>query len=166
MAQKRTTKKNMPVIRERKIPAVAKRFGAANGMQPGSKYYKMGVCNIIVSPPTDGAGWHMSISSTKRYQTWDELAHARYELLPDDCLMMMELPPKGEYVNVHENTFHLHEQPDVNGLKVMYGIAQQYHNLVAESHGWHKEDELQKLYDFNDQVEMIFTQTERADDDE
>jgi len=54
-------------------------------------------------------GWHLSISHPDRYPTWDEIKAARYELLPDEVTMGMLLPPKGEYVNVHPNCFHLHE---------------------------------------------------------
>lgn len=56
-----------------------------------------------------GRGWHLSISHPKRYPVWDEIRDARYDLLPDACTMAMLLPPKGEYVNLHPNCFHLHE---------------------------------------------------------
>lgn len=67
------------------------------------------------SGPGGGVEWHMSIShrladrSPGRYPTWDEIAHARYELLPDAVPFAMMLPPKSEYVAVHDTTFHLHE---------------------------------------------------------
>lgn len=64
-------------------------------------------------------GWHLSISHRGhprkkgaphlRYPHWDEISHARYELLPDDITVAMLLPPAGEYVAVHDTTFHLHE---------------------------------------------------------
>jgi hypothetical protein len=59
--------------------------------------------------------WHLSVSHTirgtraPRYPTWDELADARYTLLPDDIDVVMHLPPPSEYVAVHDTTFHLHE---------------------------------------------------------
>ncbi|KKK50042.1 hypothetical protein LCGC14_3129000, partial [marine sediment metagenome] len=167
MAQKRTTKNNMPVIREREIPEVAQRLEGKFGVQPNSKYYKMGVCNIIVSPPTDGAGWHLSISSTKRYPTWDEIAHARYELLPDEILMMMELPPKGEYINIHENTFHLHQQSNPQAAQTIAQIMQIYHSMVASARAmhWVDSDELQSLYDFNDKIEDLFSLADGSSDD-
>lgn len=64
-----------------------------------------------------GIGWHMSIShrlNSKgsppgRYPTWDEIRDARYEFVPDQATMAMLLPPKGEYVNAHDTTFHLHQ---------------------------------------------------------
>lgn len=54
-------------------------------------------------------GWHLSISHADRYPTWDEIRDARYALLPDNTMIAMFLPPKGEYVNVHPNCFHLWE---------------------------------------------------------
>ncbi|MGL4300873.1 MAG: DUF7694 domain-containing protein [Candidatus Neomicrothrix subdominans] len=62
-------------------------------------------------------GWHLSISfrdtrsRPTRYPSWDEIAHARYELLPGDLDFVMHLPPAGEYVAVHPTTFHLHQHP-------------------------------------------------------
>lgn len=73
---------------------------------------------LIAKEPT---GWHLSIShrfdvlgpngypSPGRYPTWDEIADARYDLLPDEVTMAMLLPPRDQYVNIHPTTFHLHE---------------------------------------------------------
>lgn len=64
------------------------------------------------------AGLHLSISFADdcnrptRYPTWDEIAHARYQLLPHDVDFVMHLPPPGEYVAVHATCFHLHEHPE------------------------------------------------------
>ena len=63
-------------------------------------------------------GWHLSISfvdhrgRASRYPSWDEITHARGELLPPDIGFVMHLPPEGEYVAVHDTTFHLHEHPE------------------------------------------------------
>lgn len=63
-------------------------------------------------------GWHLSIShrdhrgEPRRYPTWDEIMHARTELLPADVAFVMHLPVEGEYVAVHPTTFHLHEHPE------------------------------------------------------
>lgn len=95
---------NLPVIREV--------VGAPTiGLQPGSKVYKMGKVSIIVSPPYEGLGWHLSIAHPEHYPTWDEIAEARYKLIPDDHEMVMCLPPKADYVNIHDYCFHLHEIP-------------------------------------------------------
>jgi hypothetical protein len=69
-------------------------------------------------------GWHLSISHRTnvmrprpgRYPTWDEIADARYRFVPDAVTMAFLLPPRGEYVNVHPTTFHLHQvQGDFDG---------------------------------------------------
>jgi len=82
---------------------------------PGCKAFRMNGCNILVSKdPVTERGiivmrWHLSISHLGRYPTWSEIKEARYTLLPDEVTMAMLLPPKEQYVNVHENCFHLHE---------------------------------------------------------
>lgn len=67
-------------------------------------------CFIMVAKE-DGL-WHLSISHNRRYPTWDEIKTARYELLPHDRYIAMILPPPTEYVNIHDNCFHLHELAD------------------------------------------------------
>jgi hypothetical protein len=63
-------------------------------------------------------GWHLSISfrdqrdQLTRYPTWDEIAHARDELLPDDVDFVMHLPTADEYVALHDTCFHIHEHPE------------------------------------------------------
>jgi hypothetical protein len=60
-------------------------------------------------------GWHLSISHIGagrrpgRYPTWDEIRDARDRFLPGDLGFVMHLPPEGEYVAVHDTTFHLWE---------------------------------------------------------
>jgi len=44
-----------------------------------------------------------------RYPRWDEIAEARYSLVPADVTMALILPPPDEYVALHDTTFHLHE---------------------------------------------------------
>lgn len=74
-----------------------------------------GVLVACVADEPDG--WHMSISHRdpndrpKRYPRWDEIAHARDELLPAEIGFVMHLPAAGEYVALHLTTFHLHEHP-------------------------------------------------------
>ena len=67
-------------------------------------------------------GLHLSVSHTnasarrdraERYPTWDELAHARYELTPVDVDMVMILPAEADYVAHHPTTFHLHQIDDL-----------------------------------------------------
>ncbi len=75
--------------------------------------YAMGELTVFAGIEPGGPGgsmrWHLSISHPRRYPRWDEIAHARYSVVPDEANMMMGLPPKREYVNIHENCFHLHE---------------------------------------------------------
>jgi hypothetical protein len=65
--------------------------------------------DLTVLTSVDDGLWHLSISAPDRYPAWDEIAEARYQLCPDNITMAMLLPPSDEYVNVHQNTFHLHE---------------------------------------------------------
>jgi hypothetical protein len=85
--------------------------------------YDFGECRVIVGrePLTPGSGiyrWHLSISHESRYPTWDEVKAARYlaEELREVPLMAQLLPQvedEREWVNVHDNTFHLHEIEEV-----------------------------------------------------
>lgn len=75
-----------------------------------------GRLRAIVDKEADG--WHVSISHSRRdgqgwvpgrYPDWDEIADARYRFVPNRLTMMMLLPPREQYVNVHPTTFHLWE---------------------------------------------------------
>ena len=63
-------------------------------------------------------GWHLSISfhdnrsRLSRYPNWDEILHAREQLLPADVEFAMFLPRPEDYVALHDTTFHLHEHPE------------------------------------------------------
>lgn len=73
------------------------------------------------TPPDGAPGWHLSIShrlrvlrpdgtpTPGRHPTWDEIADARYDLLPLDITVAMMLPPPHQYVNLQPTTFHLHQ---------------------------------------------------------
>jgi len=69
--------------------------------------FKFGECTVIVS--VDAGHWHMSISHQIRYPTFDEIRNARYQFLPNNITVAMLYPPKEEYINVHNNCFHLWE---------------------------------------------------------
>jgi hypothetical protein len=79
------------------------------GAEPGAQWYIMGACRIIVGLAPDG--WHLSISCVSRYPTWDEVAKARYELIPDGVTMAMLLPPRDQYVNLMNFCLHLWQLP-------------------------------------------------------
>jgi hypothetical protein len=56
----------------------------------------------------------MSISVPYRYPSWDEMRAAWYTLIPDaeNITGAMFFPKKSEYVNVHQNCFHVYEVPE------------------------------------------------------
>lgn len=73
--------------------------------------------SLLAITSEEPEGWHLSVSfrdrkgNLTRYPSWDELAHARYELLPHDIDVVMHLPPPADYVALHDTTFHLHQHP-------------------------------------------------------
>lgn len=75
----------------------------------GARAFMMNGCRILLSCDPPDMLWHISVSRKDRDPSWDEIATARYRLLPDVEEMGMYLPPLDEYVNVHPFTFHLHE---------------------------------------------------------
>lgn len=87
------------------------------GMEPGTKVYQLGQCSVFVSPPFLGKGWHVSIAHPKRYPTWDELAKAWYEGVPDAKTRRacMVLPPAEEYINLHNFCLQVHELIEQQG---------------------------------------------------
>lgn len=104
---------NLPQIREVEKPPYW-----STSMQPGTKVFRMGKATIFVSPPFEEAhtGWHLSISRQDRYPSWDEIAKARYELLPNDLIAVMVLPSAEDYINIHNYCFHLHELLDKSAI--------------------------------------------------
>lgn len=84
------------------------RINEINSPLPYCKAYKFGRCIVLVGQEP-GIGWHMSISHHRVNPTWEEIRDARYKFVPDGVRMAMLLPPKKEYVNIHEHCFHLYE---------------------------------------------------------
>ena len=91
----------------------------ANGRAWPMKWWQRQVGDglLLASVAEEPAGWHLAISFRDRrrrytrYPRWDEITHARYELLPGDVDVVMHLPPPDEYLAAHPTTFHLHEHP-------------------------------------------------------
>lgn len=97
----------------------------ANQIDPGTQLFDRkiedGFLRVMVAPPNQQTGWHLSISHNSlisgpngetvpgRYPSWDEIVEARYEFLPGEIHVAMILPPRAEYINVHNTCFHLHE---------------------------------------------------------
>lgn len=93
-------------------------------MAPNTQAYRLGQCSVITSPPYMSRGWHMSIAHRSRYPTWDEIAAAWYGTVPDadNRIACMVLPPKAEYINLHNFCFQIHElQKDESGLVRLEG---------------------------------------------
>jgi len=63
-------------------------------------------------------GWlkHLSISKKDRYPTWDEIVMVKEKFLGDIDVAMI-LPKKEDYINLHENCFHLWQIPGGWGLR-------------------------------------------------
>ena len=83
---------------------------------PYVKAYSFGKCKVLVGEEPE-VGWHLSISHPVRYPNWEEIRDARYEFCPDNITMAMFLPPKAEWVNIHNNCFHLYEYKETGGNK-------------------------------------------------
>lgn len=80
-------------------------------IMPYCKTFTWGEISVFVGQEPQ-IGWHLSISHPRRYPTWDEIKAARYDLVPRDVTMAMLLPPPDEFVNIHQNCFHLHQIPN------------------------------------------------------
>lgn len=78
-------------------------------LEPGARAFTLGPCQIIVAQQR--AGWHLSISRPDRLPSWEEVRVARYALVPDEATMALLLPPRAEYVNVHDFCLQLYEIP-------------------------------------------------------
>ena len=108
---------NLPVIREVLPENMADNQRLVLAMlQPGTRMYRMGKCKIFVSPPYGDNGWHLTISTDERYPTWDEVAKAWYDLVPEAATRTgaMILPPKADYINIHNFCLQVHELPPEN----------------------------------------------------
>jgi hypothetical protein len=71
----------------------------------GTRAYRVGECTILYG--VENGLWHLSISHEERLPAWEEIKWVRYQFCPKDIMMAMILPPEDQYVNLHENCFHL-----------------------------------------------------------
>jgi hypothetical protein len=125
------------------LPQVVLAAAASTG-EPGMRGYQRPVADghltVFVAqavwPGWNDPQWHLSISHRTndrpprpgRYPEWGEVTEARYRFVPDDVTMAMLLPPKAEYVNVHETCFHLWQVPgDAIPVTVQAGAFQEHH---------------------------------------
>lgn len=77
------------------------------GVNSYLRTYRLGRCSIIVTK--EYGRWHLSIACDDRLPTWDEVAEARYRIVPDAVTMAMLLPPRAEYINLHPNCLQMIE---------------------------------------------------------
>jgi hypothetical protein len=81
-------------------------------------YRRVGDGTLRALVADEPRGLHLSISfvdhrgKASRYPRWDEIMHARTNLLPEDVAFAMLLPVEAEYLAVHDSTFHLHQHPE------------------------------------------------------
>lgn len=87
--------------------ATEHRSTVAGGRMWIAQLGKHGMLSMIAS--VDQGSLHLSIAHNKRYPTWDEILALRAWAFPEDMEVVMVLARKGEYVNVHQNCFHLWE---------------------------------------------------------
>jgi hypothetical protein len=99
-------------IQEIPIPESMKAQQVLGGAEPHLRAFRFGADGQVLVGCAPLQGWHLSISFPDRYPTWDEIAEARYRLIPDAANMAIVLPPRSEYVNIHPNCFHLFEVVD------------------------------------------------------
>lgn len=93
------------------------------GLLPGAQVWSKdtgephGAYLSVIAEPSPW-GYHLSISHRVheqdvivpgRYPTWDEIVEARYLFCPAQATMAQLLPPREQWVNLHETTFHLWE---------------------------------------------------------
>lgn len=104
----RRTAKTRLEVRELKLSPQLEVMRQRGDVEPDLRRFMVGDCQVLLGQ-MPGEGWHLSISHLQRYPTWDEVAEARYALIPDDVTVAMLLPPRAEYVNLHSNCFHLYE---------------------------------------------------------
>lgn len=62
---------------------------------------------FIVIAEEDGK-WHLSVSSNHTLGYY-ELKEIRYMFMPNDMRVAQIFPPREEFVNIHQNCFHLWE---------------------------------------------------------
>lgn len=101
-------------------------------IEPYLKTFQMGDCYIMVAWSVE-EGWHLSISTNYRYPSWDEIAHARYKLIPGDVHVGLPLPPNKMYISFHDNCFHLHESPVRGRPYKMSGPPKDYDKVIKQN---------------------------------
>jgi len=75
----------------------------------GGNWYRWGDVTACVT--RDEGKWHLSISHPSRHPNWNEIYTAWYDLVPNASEIegAIILPRKAEYVNLHQNCFHVYQ---------------------------------------------------------
>jgi hypothetical protein len=105
------------LIVDRSLRAREIRSGLLDAGALWAEVYRLGECLAIVSrdPMHSEYRWHLSISHPNRYPTWDEIKAACFSInvLHGSVLAQILAPGDGsEWVNLHDNCFHLYEIRD------------------------------------------------------
>lgn len=69
-------------------------------------FFKYKGKSIIIN--NEAGLWHLSVSANHNLGYY-ELKEIRYMFMPNDMHVAQIFPPREEFVNVHENCFHLYE---------------------------------------------------------
>ena len=87
---------------------------------PSTGHTKFNGCTVIYSlddtgPDKFGPLRHVSLSRKFGFPTWLQILQVKDKWFGDiDCMMV--LPKKKDYVNVHDNCFHIWECPEEWGI--------------------------------------------------
>lgn len=74
-------------------------------------HYSTGVFaykGLFIIIAIEGGKWHLSVSA-KQPLGYYQIKQIRYEFLPNSIQVAQIFPPREEFVNVHQNCFHLWE---------------------------------------------------------
>lgn len=100
-------------IRKYSIPApLCKPFSSEKDIREDAYgVYKTGFYRFkgksIIVAKEDGK-WHLSVAANHTLGYY-ELKEIRYKFMPNDMQVAQIFPPREEFVNLHENCFHLWE---------------------------------------------------------
>ena len=81
-----------------------------SGITEKTRIFKTNHFVVLFSIENTGK-YHISISHKHRYPTWDEIKWVKYEFFKElsEINMAMYFPKPENFINVHENCFHLYE---------------------------------------------------------
>lgn len=105
-----------PLVLNEAVPGVRE---TVDNMLEARGYRTDDGLTVIVSrdQTPHGSLLHVSISRRDRYPTWGEIKAIREAFYDADVDVMMVMPKKADYVNLHKNCFHLWQTPASWGLR-------------------------------------------------